>query len=345
MQSTTKYDSVYARQERTVPVFRSRQFEGKASFTTEFKQKVDALNNFSIGAIADHYFLNFADSFMSSEHGFFIKTTDTDGSIDVLRGYAQWQHNFSNQLTGYVGFYSQVFGLNNETTFEPRASVQWRLSPKQTITAGYGNHSQVQPKSVYLYRTYNDEDGTYNSPNLNTESSKSNHYVLGYQHMLNQNWRIKFETYYQQLYNIPIIENPETPFEKQFSMVNAGDNFYTIQVSGLVNEGIGENRGVELTVEKFLSKGIYFLFTSSIFDSKYRDGAGVWRSTAFDGGYVFNLLGGYEKRLSQKTMLTFDVKSVLAGGRHYIPIDVEASIASGEEERDFTRAWDERYDD
>ena len=169
--------------------------------------------------------------------------------------------------------------------------------------------------------------------------------MLGYQQMLNQNWRIKFETYYQQLYNIPIIENPETPFEKQFSMVNAGDNFYTIQVSGLVNEGIGENRGVELTVEKFLSKGIYFLFTSSIFDSKYRDGAGVWRSTAFDGGYVFNLLGGYEKRLSQKTMLTFDVKSVLAGGRHYIPIDVEASIASGEEERDFTRAWDDRYDD
>ncbi len=345
MQSTTKYDSVYTRQERTVPVFRSSQYEGKASFTTEFKQKVDTRNNFSVGLIADHYFLNFADSFMNADRGFFIKTVDSDGSIDMLRGYAQWQHNFSNRLTGYAGFYSHWFGLNNEVSFEPRASLQWRISTTQTLTAGYGNHSQVQPKSVYLFRTYNDDDGTYNSPNTDIESTKSNHFVVGYQHMLTPNWRIKLETYYQQLYNIPIIGEPTTDFGRQFSMVNAGDNFYITQVSGLVNDGIGENRGVELTIEKFLAKGFYFLFTSSLFDSKYRDGAGVWRSTAFDGGYVFNLLGGYEKRLSQKTMLTFDVKSVLAGGRHYIPIDVDASIASGEEERDYSRAWDDRYDD
>ena len=111
--------------------------------------------------------------------------------------------------------------------------------------------------------------------------------------------------------------------------MNAGDFFAIAPEENLVNEGTGYNYGLELTVEKFLSKGYYFLFTSSLFDSKYTGGDGITRNTAFNGNYVFNLLAGYEKKIGKKAYLTLDLKGVWAGGRRYVPIDVDASIEGG----------------
>jgi hypothetical protein len=36
---------------------------------------------------------------------------------------------------------------------------------------------------------------------------------------------------------------------------------------------------------------------------------------------------------------------VWAGGRRYVPIDLEKSIAEGSEERDWSRAYEDRYND
>lgn len=150
---------------------------------------------------------------------------------------------------------------------------------------------------------------------------------------------MKLETYYQHLYNIPIKESfPE------FSMINAGDFFALPRENNLVNEGKGKNYGIELTLEKFLSNGYYFLFTSSLFDSKYSGYDKIWRNTAFNGNYVFNLLGGYEFRLGEKTMFTLDSKTVLAGGKRYLTIDPEASITQHAEVRDWNHAYEEKYD-
>jgi hypothetical protein len=82
-----------------------------------------------------------------------------------------------------------------------------------------------------------------------------------------------------------------------------------------------------------------------LFDSKYRAADGILRNTAFNGNYVFNLLGGYERRIGKKTYLTFDLKGVLAGGRRYVPIDLEASIEEGMDVRDWSRAYEKRFDD
>ena len=71
----------------------------------------------------------------------------------------------------------------------------------------------------------------------------------------------------------------------------------------------------------------------------------MWRNTAFNGNYVFNLLGGYEKKLGKKTMLTFDIKTVWAGGKRYIPIDVTASVAEHTEVRDYSKSYEAKYND
>lgn len=345
LESTTKFDSIHQTTKAVIPVYRGTLYEAKASASTEFKQKINTKNNYSAGVIFDYFLVNYNDSAMSYNLGHFITTQDVEDNLNLIRAYAQWQHNFNNRLTGYVGLYSQYFDLNRETTAEPRASIRWRATPKQTITVGYGRHSQIQPKSIYFNQTYHSSTNTYSQSNTDLKFSKADHFVLGYNKMLSNNFRIKAELYYQHLFNIPIKDDPTTDFEGQFSMVNAGDFFAIPTEDYLINKGLGRNYGVELTMEKFLSNGYYVLFTTSLFDSKYKAADNVWRNTAFNGNYVFNLLGGYEYKFSEKVMVTVDLKTVLAGGRRYVPINLERSIAAGETVYNWQNAWKNKFDD
>jgi hypothetical protein len=76
-----------------------------------------------------------------------------------------------------------------------------------------------------------------------------------------------------------------------------------------------------------------------LFNSKYKGVDNVWRNTAFNTQYVVNLLGGYELKLGKINFLNLSVKGTWAGGNPYIPIDLEASKAAGEEVWDWDRAF------
>jgi len=338
--ASTKLDSLKSNGEFLVPFVRQNQAENKLSFTTQFRQKINSRNNYSIGLIVDRYNIDYLDSINLPEYDHFITYANITGDMMMYRAYGQWQHKFNDQLLAYSGLHLQLFGMNNELAVEPRLGIKWQFSEKQSVNAGFGMHSQIQPKSIYYFQTYVESDNSYFKTNEDVRFSRSNHFVLGYNRLINSHFRVKMESYYQQLRNIPIKETfPE------FSLANAGDFFGLPQEDSLVNEGKGKNYGVELTVEKFLSRGYYFLFTASIFDSKYTGYDGVWRNTAFNGNYVFNLLGGYEHKLGQNTMLTLDIRTVWAGGRRFVPVDESASILEGKEVRDWSRAYEDKYSD
>jgi len=117
-------------------------------------------------------------------------------------------------------------------------------------------------------------------------------------------------------------------------MLNTGSAFKTDLQDSLTNKGTGENYGIELTIEKFFSKGYYCLFTSSFYSSKYTASDGVLRNTAFNGRYVFNLLAGKEWKvgIAKRNKLSADIKYTNAGGSAYTPIDLTASNAIGHEQ-------------
>ncbi len=257
----------------------------------------------------------------------------------LLQAFGQYRHKFTNALTTYGGLHFQYSGMNRELAAEPRLALSWQFRPRQTVNLGFGMHSQLQPRVVYFYQDYTDSTGYLPRTNEDLGFTRSIHYVAGYNLMLATNVRMKVEGYYQDLYRVPVKES-----FGEFSMLNAGDNFGIPFEDSLVNKGKGRNYGVEFTLEKFLSKGTYFLLTSSLFSSRYRGSDGIWRNTAFDGNYVINLLGGYELPLGEKTMLTFDLKSVFAGGRRYVPIDIEKSMAKRYVVHDWTHAYEQKYD-
>jgi hypothetical protein len=337
-QSLAVLDSIL--NQEFVPDIRSNQSENKFSFSTQLRKKFSSQDNISIGLIIDHYSITYLDSMMNSDLNRFTTTTDISGGMMLYQAYIQWQHKFGSRIATYSGMHFQYFGLNDELAAEPRIGASFNVTERSSINFGFGMHSQIQPKVTYFYQDYNSLSDSYSLTNEDVKLTRSAHFVLGYQYQVSNTFRIKIESYYQNLYKVPVKKSfPE------FSLINSGDQFGIPREDSLINAGKGRNYGMEITFEKFLSKGWYFLTTVSLFDSKYTGFDKIWRNTAFNGNYVFNILGGYEQKLGRKTMLTFDIKTVWAGGKRYVPIDVEASSAEHAEVRDYNKAYSVKYND
>lgn len=323
-----------------VPLYRGNQTEQKFSLSSQLRRKVSANANYSLGIIVDRYGVDYIDSVLHFDYGHFVTSTDASGDLALYRAYGQWQQKFGSELTTYAGAHVQYFGLNNEFVFEPRLGMRWQFAPRSSLNAGFGVHSMMQPREIYFYQSYDPNTAVYSITNKNLKMTRSNQFVLGYQYLMNSHFRIKAETYYQHLYRVPVKRSfPE------FSLINSGDVFGITKQDSLLNEGKGRNYGIELTIERFLSKGWYFLLTASLFDSKYTGYDGIWRNTAFNGNYVFNLLGGNELKVGKNSTLTIDVRTVLAGGKRFIPVDLTESLAQGRDVRDYNNSFENRYDD
>ena len=80
--------------------------------------------------------------------------------------------------------------------------------------------------------------------------------------MLGENFRIKAETYYQYLYNIPVEHHSSS-----YSVLDEGHDMNRFFPDSLVNKGTARNYGMELTMEKFFSKSYFLLFTASLYDA------------------------------------------------------------------------------
>ncbi len=269
-----------------------------------------------------------------------VNLRDFDGGFLMAEAYAQTQYRITDKLTLNTGLHGQYFDLTEDLAIEPRVALNWQVAPRSRINVGYGLHHQAQPLPVFLYRKRLD-NGTTVPTNDNLDYTRNQHFVVGYDYKPATDWRVKAETYYQMLSNVPVDAQSSS-----FSMLNTGADFVFPEKSNLVNDGTGTNYGLELTVEKFFSKGYYVLLTTSLYESKYKGSDGVERNTAFNGNYVFNALAGREFKLGStgRRFLTFDTKFTTAGGRPYTPVDLAASQAANTEVLKDAEAFSLRHD-
>lgn len=290
-----------------------------------------------MGILADRFMVSYSDSGLMKDYSYRQLTKTDSESIYLLQTYGQYQHKFNDKLTLYVGLHFQYFTLNGCNVTEPRASISWELNPQHSLSAGFGLHSQLQPRLVYFFQSLQ-TDLSFKRTNESLDFSKSNQFVAAYDYLISKNLRLKLEAYYQHLYDIPVEMKPS-----YYSIINYGNEFYSERVDSLVNNGKGKNYGLELTFEKFLSQNYYFLLTASLFESKYTDSEGVERNTIYNSKYVVNFLCGYTLDIGKYNSLSLDFKVVNAGGKHYIPINLEQSQIMGEEVFDYQNAYEPNH--
>ncbi len=313
--------------------------ETKYSFTSQLTRKINARNTLVLGGMYDIYQTSFTDS--QYYHGNYRLDTDAEGNLSLIRAFTQWQHKFTDRLSSSMGVHYQYLTFNGSWSLEPRVGITWEFITNQSINLGYGLHSQIQPRLFYFVLSPQ-PDGSYVQSNRNLEMSKSHQVILGYDYLLNENLRLKIETYYQKLFNIPV--QPKNP---AYSLLNTGAEYFIERQDSLVNEGTGENYGVELTFERFLSNNYYFLITASLFNSTYEGYDGIKRNSAFNGNYVLNAIGGYELIFPNRKDIAFNfgLKATWAGGVPYVPYDVEETVRLGEIVLDWDRAFESRRKD
>lgn len=320
------------------PEFRQIAQTLRYSFNSTYHKKFNSRNFVNTGIYTDWFTTLFVDSL---DRLFGNNTFETlrnyKGNTALSRAFIQWQHRFTDALALHSGLSYQYLFLNNSQALEPRLGLKWSVTQKQSLSLGGGLHSQLQPLYIY-FASETQPNGTRTETNRQLDFTRAIHSVIAYDLSFSHNFRLKTEFYYQYIYNAPVKTTPNP-----FSALNLGADFDSPNVTWLTSNGTGENYGLELTLEKFYSKGYYFLFTSSLFESKYTASDKVQRNTAFNGNYVFNLLGGKEFKIKEKHTLSLDFKCTYAGGKRYTPVDLNASKLAGKEIRDPALTFARQY--
>lgn len=308
------------------PLMRYTFATSKVSGYFSVNHKINKKHLIKAGINADYYYFNMHDSVLAPghdtlNHDDFIVRWDYNGGAALVRAFLQWKWRITENMEFTAGINNQYFSLSNSYSIaEPRLGWKLNLKKGQSISAGAGMHSMTQPLYTYMYHQYDSVSGQRVYQNKNMDFSRSIHTVIGYEKAFKKSLNMKLEAYYQYLYHIPVTEDSSA-----FSLINTGSGFARFFPEKLKNTGTGYNYGIELTVQKFFDKSFFFLFSGTIYDSKYRGSDGILRNTSYNGRYIVNVLGGKEFKLGAKHIFGLGIKVTAAGGKRYGYVDIAAT--------------------
>jgi hypothetical protein len=316
-----------------------RSMEIKYSLSSVLTKKFSMNNSLNSGFYWDFFNMSYADSMMYK--GTFLVNTNSRETMQMFRGFTQWQHIFHENFSSTIGLYGSWLSLNNSWSVEPRIGFDWNIAEKHSISFGTGLYSQMQPRVIYFILSHQ-PDGNVTQPNLNLGFTRSAQIVLGYNYLINKHLRFKTEIYYQKLSDIPVKKSIP-----QYALSNQGHEFFIDRqyADSLVNQGTGQNYGLDCTFERFFSKNYYFLFSASAFNSTCNGFDDIARNSAFNVNYALNAAGGYEFIMGKRKwgVMSFGLKATWTGGNPYVPYDVSATVASGEAVYDWSQAYRPRF--
>ncbi|MCO5267578.1 MAG: TonB-dependent receptor [Brumimicrobium sp.] len=279
--------------------------------------KISPRHIIKAGVNVDVYYLNYLDTVLNVTHDSFVTRYDYKGVSALIQPFFQYKWKITENMDLSAGIHSQYFSLSNSWTYaEPRLGWQWRFGDGNSLSAGAGMHSQMQPLYQYVYQRP-DVNGEMTLFNKNMDFTRSIHTALGYQKDFKRFMTVRTEIYYQYLYGIPV-----DMFPSAFSMINQGSGFQRFFPGQLVNKGTGTNYGIELTVQKHFNRTYYFMITGALYQSQYKGSDGIERNTDFNGNYTYNVLGGKEFKINAKNTISVGLKVSGAGGRRYGYVNV-----------------------
>ncbi|MEM7037391.1 MAG: TonB-dependent receptor, partial [Bacteroidota bacterium] len=245
------------------------------------------------------------------------------GASYLFQGYTRSQFRLGPRLRLHAGLHSMRFSQTREWTLEPRFGARYLLSENQALSFGYGLHSQMEPFFLYVTRTP-DENGVFRAANADLGFNRSQHFVLSYQWRFNDHWRFLAEAYYQPTFRMAVVR------DLPVSRLGAID--FQFEAFDLVTSGSSRTYGIDLSIERSLHKGWYFMLNGSLLDSEWQDNLGNTHVSSFDVGYMFSLMGGKEFYLKPKKnktrILGLNIAGNFTGTQYYTGIDLPASIAA-----------------
>ncbi|MDH4198541.1 MAG: TonB-dependent receptor, partial [Candidatus Aminicenantes bacterium] len=202
--------------------------------------------------------------------------------------------------------------LSERIHLSPRLSFSWVLTKRLTMNGAFGIYYQQMP--LFLIKQ--------DPGNAALPDPRARHLVLGFKYLLRQDIQLTLEAYDKQYTDHPMA--PKSQYWFVIDDVN-GDNDRFWDFGALVAEGRAYARGVELTLQKKISKKLYGLVNLTYYRARYRDLMGFWRNRLFDNRFIVCLSGGYKPSRTWE----FNVRWTLAGNKAFTPVDEALSIQYG----------------
>ncbi|MBK9338140.1 MAG: TonB-dependent receptor [Lewinellaceae bacterium] len=262
----------------------------------------------------------------------------------VLQPWAAWLWSGKDDRTNVkFGLHSLILSAAGDSatltdaTLEPRLTIAHRLARRHRLAFSAGLNSQTHPLWLYALEAGNHTE--------NSQHFQGNALARAFQTSLRYTWNpgdlwaVKSEIFYQWQYKIPV--SAET--QDAFSLVNISE----VQTFGaLAATGIAENKGIELSAERYLASGWFLLANTTLFDARYQGSDAVWRAGRWNLRHIANLTAGkeWQRDAWPERMRAFGVNGRItwAGSQRAAPVDEAASAAAQTTIYDFSDGYSEQ---
>jgi hypothetical protein len=303
-------------------------------FSSFFNQRLSSSASLRTGFILSRLGYEYDENRWDGRNSRMVNWLREDDATGMFQAYSQLKWQPSAALTLTSGIHYHHFKLTQDERIEPRFGAQFKISENSALNAGFGLHSRLEPISLYLYKRQG-PNNTFTQPNSKLKSAAARHVVVGYTTRLSPHTRLIAEAYLQRLFQVPV----DTASRSFFSILNSSAG---IPGNILENSGKGRNTGLELTLERFLADNYYFLFTASLFNSRYIGKDGIWRNTIFNNSFAGSGAFGKESPIgkSKQHFLSYNLRLMLRGGNRYIPFNIPLSVQRRSAVTDNSKAYE-----
>lgn len=300
----------------------------RLSFASSYNHKFSPSANLKAGVYLTGIFYHFKKDAMDYSSNLYRNFVNGEGNTAMIQPYFQMSLKPGNRLTVNPGIHMLHLSFNKKTAIEPRLSFQYKIDARKNISLAYGLHSKILPLGSYFYNA----GGNY--PNQNLEMMRAHHLILAYDQMLGNSWRLHAEAYYQKLFQIPVVND----MARTFWILNELDGYAK---EPLVSKGKGTNKGVDVSAEKFFSKGLFMIISFSVFNSTFEPLNGKTYNSRFNSKTAGSWTGAKEWSLKRNRVFQLGWKMVYNGG---IPLTPLSPVQSSTREPllDEARPYSER---
>jgi len=221
--------------------------------------------------------------------------------------YLQATASVTERLNVTLGGRFDHYQYIDAARFSPRAGVSVVLSPSVSLLGSYGRYYQ-QPFFPFL---------AVFPENRTLAPIEADHYVAGVSWQVDDLTRLLVEVYRKDYADYPV--STTLP---QLSLANIGDTFNVRDVLfPMASEGVGEARGIELSVERKPGGRWYGQANLAWSRARHAGLDGVLRPGSFDSPVVANVDGGLQLDERWQVSARFSFIS----GRPYTPFDLTLS--------------------
>ncbi|MEO8148304.1 MAG: TonB-dependent receptor, partial [Bacteroidia bacterium] len=151
---TDRLDDEYQSQTR----FDASSYHTKFTLTSTLNHKINSKQSLRTGFVLNRidYKIDWKD--FNSDINALQQYINSDGTAYTAQLFGQTMYHLTEKLTVNGGIHFFELFTNKSYSVEPRASVKYEFSTIQSISFGYGMHSQLQPIEVY-FAEFTDANG------------------------------------------------------------------------------------------------------------------------------------------------------------------------------------------